>query len=1169
MNPSLPPYQLSVDGFDPGHFRVHSFTGKETISSIWSFDLVVTGDAGGDAVEQTALGKRATLLFNVGDAQRAFYGIVASVRVAQAHQVDHSIKYHVRVVPRLWLLKRKQRTRIFQNMRVPDIVTSVLLEAGIDARWQLTRTYPQREYCTQYEETDYRFVTRILAEAGIFFYFPQGPAVDAAALAADSVVSAVAGAGSTLIGDVAGQGVGALVGSVASMAETLIPGDTFVGADDAVCYPPLRGDNGAALAASTATALASAAADVLGIGGGIAGAAIGAASAVAGTVIADLTEGAQAVPVLHFLANEEAAVQKQDKVTRFSLRNTVRSSAATFRDYDPDRPMVRLQSKAVSTAPFPPSPFEIAAAAAAAAENVATTAESVVPGASGALSAVDSAISTVDSAVNEVAGALGQKVPFEVYEHHGDFLFPKWAFGSDEAPRILRQKRRRASVAEGEGGCSDLCAGHRFALDDHPAQQLDGDYVVVAVEHRGQAHPEGEGRWTVYWNAFECAPAVMPYVPPRPRRKSVQVALTATVVGPRGEDIHVDEKGQIKVQFHWDREGTYDENSSCWIRTMQPWGGAGWGHQFIPRIGMEVVVTFEGGDPDKPMVLGSLYNGTHPFPFKLPEDKTRSGIRTHSSPGGGFNELSFEDAGSQEQIYLHAQRNLDEVVGLNHTLLVRNDELVRILRNRVDRVEKDLEEHVGGDHKTQVTGNRVDVVEGSADHRVSGALVTRVEGKERREVQQNADLVYTQDLTTRVLGCQTTIVGKNDQKRAWVTHAEGTAELSGLDRVRLVSEKEVLLVVGKSSLRIAPDRIELHAPTVTTTGAGGGIRVGDDGVALKSKDKAKLTMGKEMALQTDGASMNMGQEVTLQGQKIHMKSPDPGSGDPDKDPDPPTKVELKDQDGNPVPYQRFVVKQDDGAEIGGKTDKDGKAEPDLKSGGKIIFPDLTMPDDKSGKGDPAPYVVKQGEYLAKLAFVRGFDADDVWNDGKNADLKQKRPDPNVLAPGDVLQIPTAKKEGQPISKGTTNPYTVNIPKVKVDLLFRDGDQPLADRPCEVLGLGAPDASLPQTTDGGGKLSLDVPVTTREFFVSFPGQDQKEGTALHYFMGDIDPVDEGSGVTQRLVNLGYLPAYFDDDADRAADLIKNAVAAFQAENGLDPSGVVDDATRKALMDGHQV
>src|SRR4051812_9832477 len=150
---SPPPYQLTVDGFAPDHFRVHSFDGKETLSEAWWFDLVVTAPAGDD-VDRGALGQRATLIFNLADKQRAFYGIVAAVRLAAVHAVDHTVKYHVRVVPRLWLLRRKKRTRIFQKMRVPDIVSSVLLEAGITTRWQLVRAYPEREYTTQYEETD-------------------------------------------------------------------------------------------------------------------------------------------------------------------------------------------------------------------------------------------------------------------------------------------------------------------------------------------------------------------------------------------------------------------------------------------------------------------------------------------------------------------------------------------------------------------------------------------------------------------------------------------------------------------------------------------------------------------------------------------------------------------------------------------------------------------------------------------------------------------------------------------------------------------------------------------------------------------------------------------------------------------------------------------------------
>ncbi|APR86240.1 VgrG protein [Minicystis rosea] len=941
---SLPPYQLSIDGFPREHFRVHSLTGKETISEAYSFEIIVTCEPGGDEVERTALGQRAVLLFNVGEEQRAFYGVVASVRLTQVHAVDHTVKYHVRLVPRLWLLKRKKRTRIFQNMRVTDIVSAVLAEAGIATRWQLTRAYPMREYCTQYEETDYRFVKRLLAEAGIYFYFPEGPPVDDAALTADAAIGAAAAAGSTVLDAMGASAVGSIVGQVASIAETLIPGDTVICADDASCYPPMNGDDAAALAASTAAALAPAVGDLFGVGDGIAGAAIGTASAVAGSVIAAVTEGSRDVPVLHFLTNEDARVSVLDKVTRFSLRNTVRSTGAVFRDYDPDRPMVRLQSSSVSTQPFPPSPFEEAAAALAAAENVASVAQSLVPlpsAASGAIAAFESVAETADAAVNAVAGALGQKVPHEVYEHHSPFLFPKWGFANEEAPRILRQKRRRASVATGEGGCSDLSPGHRFALHDHPAPQLDSTYVVVSVEHHGETRPESGGIWRVYRNTFECAPAEMPYPPPRPKRKSVQVSLTATVVGPPGEEIHVDEKGQIKVQFHWDREGKYDDKSSCWIRVMQPWAGASWGHQFIPRVGMEVVVAFEGGDPDKPMVLGSLYNGTHPPPFMLPGDKTRSGIRTQSSPGGGgFNELSFEDAAGNEQIYIHAQKNFNEVVEKNHTLLVKNDEFIRVLANRLDTIEKNLEEHVHGDHKSLVQGNRLDVVEGNSDERVSGMLVTRVEGKERRIVQGATDLEYADDITTRAKGCVTTLVGKNDKKRSWVTHAEGTADLSSTDSTRVTSEKELVLGVGKSCIRITSDKIELISGSVSAKGGGAGLSASDDGLALSSKGDAQVVVGKKLVLKTEGASLAMEKEFKADGQKILLNSPSKAKDPPPKAPKPPTKIELLDESGIPLAHTRFLAVLDDGSEVSGFTDKDGKVELDLPSGGKITFPDL-------------------------------------------------------------------------------------------------------------------------------------------------------------------------------------------------------------------------------------
>ncbi|MCC6527271.1 MAG: type VI secretion system tip protein VgrG [Polyangiaceae bacterium] len=952
------PYRLSVDGHE---LRVLSFVGKEAVSDLWRFDLVVTAEAGGDALERTALGERATLLFEVGATRRAFYGVVAAVRLAEVHRADHALQYHVRVVPRLWLLKQRKRSRVFQHERVPEIVSAVLREAGIGVRWQLGRAYPAREYVTQYEETDYAFVRRLLAEAGIFFYFPAGPALDDGALAASAALSVAAAAGSAALDLAGGSGAGSLLGAARGAAEPLVPGDTVIGADDAAFYPPLRGDDAAALAASTAAALAPGLGGAAGAAmGGMAGAALGTAAAVAGSVLAAVTGGGEA-PVLRFLQHDEAAVERHDKVTRFALQNTVRPTAAAFRDYDPERPLVRLESVAVSTQPFPPSPLELAAIAMTTGATAAAAAGTVLPQAAGALDAASGALGAAGALATELGSALGQKVPFEIYEHHSPFLFPKWAFANDEAPRILRQKRRRASVARGEGECPDLCAGHRFALDGHPAAHLDASYVVVAVEHHGTTRPEPGRPFVVYRNAFECAPAEMAYVPARPRRRSVQVALTATVVGPPNEDIHVDARGQIKVQFHWDRAGLHNAQSSCWIRAMQPWAGASWGHQFIPRVGMEVVVVFEGGDPDKPMVLGSLYNGTHPPPFQLPRDRTRSGIRTQSSPGGGYNELSFEDANGKEQILLRAHRNLDEQVGRDHTLAVQHDQMIHVLGQRLDTIERELRLVVKGDQATEVGGNRLDVVAGDADLRVAGDRTTRVEGTERQQVRGRTELEHLDDLSRRVLGAMTTIVGTQDKKRSWTAHAEGTAALSGSERVELRSDQELVLAVGTSSIRISKDKVEISADAVTARGGDADLSASDDGLVLSSKGDAELVVKKKLVLKTDGASVAMQKEVKIDGTKILLNSPESASDPAPKEREPPTRLELRDQDGKPLPRQRFLITLEDGSDVSGVTDEDGNAELELPSGGKVRFPDATLPDDAPG-GTLEPYVVRQGDY---------------------------------------------------------------------------------------------------------------------------------------------------------------------------------------------------------------
>jgi type VI secretion system secreted protein VgrG len=244
-------------------------------------------------------------------------------------------------------------------------------------------------------------------------------------------------------------------------------------------------------------------------------------------------------------------------------------------------------------------------------------------------------------------------------------------------------------------------------------------WLVVGVRHEGrgrsQGEAAGEGSQAEYVNHLELMPASVDWRPARTLwKRRIHSVMTAKVVGPAGEEIHTDVHGRIKVQFHWDRLGKTDDKSSCWIRSMQPWGGEGWGFVFLPRIGMEVVVTFVDGDIDRPLVIGSVYNGKNTPPYALPDDKTKSTIKTNSTPGGnGYNELRFEDAAGEEEVFIHAQKDMNEVVENNHTRSVGADETISVGGNRTKSV--DVNETI------TIKGHQMITINGEGDH-ASGSV---------------------------------------------------------------------------------------------------------------------------------------------------------------------------------------------------------------------------------------------------------------------------------------------------------------------------------------------------------------------------------------------------------------------------------------------------------------
>jgi type VI secretion system secreted protein VgrG len=300
----------------------------------------------------------------------------------------------------------------------------------------------------------------------------------------------------------------------------------------------------------------------------------------------------------------------------------------------------------------------------------------------------------------------------EVYYYPGRFT--DRTRGKHLAKRSLERLRSDYELAEGQSDAY-LISGHFLALAGHPRAQWNDLWLLNEVIHEGK-QPQvleesvtsntkpGDGFQQGYRNRFTATPWDIPYRPALEHRKpKVLGSQTAVVTGPAGEEIHCDQYGRVKVQFHWDREGQGDDTTSCWLRVASNWAGDAYGGVAIPRVGMEVLVTFLEGDPDQPLITGCLYHAEHLVPYDLPANKTRSVFKTLSSPGGGgYNELRIEDRKGAEQIYLHAQRDWDENI--------EHDQKIRVGNERHDTVEANsYSEMRAEEHRTTDLERKVEV----------------------------------------------------------------------------------------------------------------------------------------------------------------------------------------------------------------------------------------------------------------------------------------------------------------------------------------------------------------------------------------------------------------------------------------------------------------------------
>ncbi len=363
-----------------------------------------------------------------------------------------------------------------------------------------------------------------------------------------------------------------------------------------------------------------------------------------------------------------------------------------------------------------------------------------------------------------LATKAGSDGRMEVYEYPGGYTAKS---GGDGIAAIrLQELQHPALTVRGDSYCRAFVAGCKFTMTRHFRADMNTDYVLRRVAHA--ATHEG------YSNSFEAYPLTVPFRPPRntPRAR-VMGAQTATVVGKSGEEIWTDQYGRVKVQFHWDQQGEKDEKSSCWVRVAQGWAGQGWGMMFLPRIGQEVIVGFLEGNPDRPIITGSVYNAEKTVPYALPGNQTQSTIKSYSSKGGGGNnEIRFEDKKDAEEVYVHAQKDM--------SIKVENDRKKDVLHDEIDTIKNDRTATVQeGNEKLVVSkGDRtVQVETGKETHEVKGERLLTVTGNEThtnkadftQKVTGNYELKVTGNLVIDVTG---TVTIKSAQS---VTNQAGTA----------------------------------------------------------------------------------------------------------------------------------------------------------------------------------------------------------------------------------------------------------------------------------------------------------------------------------------------------------------------------------------------------------
>jgi len=590
---------------------IESLDGAEGISRLFEYhaELLVARETTIDAT--SIIGSKVSVAVNLNDVPGARWisGIVASFEQREG-DAEFNV-FRARIVPSMWQLTLSTNCRIFQNKTVMDIVKEVIGEYGLSLADQTTETYKQLEYCTQYSESDFHFVSRLLEESGIFYWFEHS-----------------AGDNKIVFGD------GRSAYQDCPLASTIAYARNSRGAEGSY-----------------------------------------------GSLITDFTSTATMISGKHSTSD-------------YTYRNFARADA-------PDKTSASLYGKNAFDQYLYPAGVEGYA-------NDATQ-------------------TTTDlETLFITARATASDATAEVYH--------------------------------GSSNARTLCAGYTFTMTENPHPAWNSKYLLTAVTMHVDQVPSyradsfgASGKRDGYSNGFTAVSSNITYKPPQSYSKpKIYGPQTATVVGPSGEEIYLDSLGRAKVQFFWDKlDSKGSTQNTTWVRVAQGWAGNAWGAHFWPRVKDEVVIQFLNGDPDNPVITGSVYNGKNSPPYTLPDSGTKSGVLSRSSKGGGAanaNEWRFEDKKGSEQVYIHAEKDMDQSIEHDRRIAVGNNDSLTITGNQTEQVQGNYNLQVKGDSVQQIMGKSDLGIVGNLSEQVTGSHSMSISSSEAIQVSQ----AYSMDAGTTV-----------------------------------------------------------------------------------------------------------------------------------------------------------------------------------------------------------------------------------------------------------------------------------------------------------------------------------------------------------------------------------------------------------------------------------